>query len=153
MTLLQIIPCTVHLAVSVMVLLRGKPRVTQSAAIAEAMERVRAGELGVRVAPGPHRADARAASIFNTLVQEAEGCGFDPRLQLAENNLYGQLRSEIAQHVRKDPSPFTFVAIAEVDRFASLRKGTGYGLSNKILPLLPQRIVANVDDAELGRIG
>jgi len=47
----------------------------------------------------------------------------------------------------------TFVAVVEIDRFASLRQSIGYRLSNLLMGKLAERISAAIAGVEIGRIG
>ena len=47
----------------------------------------------------------------------------------------------------------TFVAILEVDRFATLRRDIGFRLANHVLSHVAGRVLAELDGCEVGRTG
>lgn len=120
------------------------------ATIDEALARVRAGETGVRLEPLAWGRDARLISRFNAALAEIEAGSFDwDRATPQESAMFKGLRKEVTAAA----GMITYVAIAEIDRFASLRQSIGYRLANQLLAQLGQRITSTIEAAELGRIG
>lgn len=66
----------------------------------------------------------------------------------APGEVFRALRSGMAR-----PSGNIFVAVVEIDRFASLRQSIGYRLSNQLVGKLAERIIASIAGAEIGRVG
>lgn len=68
-------------------------------------------------------------------------------------------RSGLIQHLRDhagaDPADArcTFVGVIEVERFAALRRSIGYGLANRLLEQVAERLAGVLDEVEIGRIG
>jgi EAL domain-containing protein (putative c-di-GMP-specific phosphodiesterase class I)/GGDEF domain-containing protein len=46
-----------------------------------------------------------------------------------------------------------FVAVAEIDRFASLRQSIGYRLSSQVMGELANRVLKSIEGVEIGRVG
>src|SRR5689334_2096572 len=108
-----------------LVRVRAKPVFTE---IDEALERVRQGEVGVRLEPGFSGRDARFVSRFNAALAEIEAGSYDwDRAAPAERAMFHALRKE---RPAQDGAGTTFVAVVEVDRFATLRQSIGYSLAN-----------------------
>lgn len=64
---------------------------------------------------------------------------------------FGELRAGIAPALEGRPADF--VAILEVDRFATLRRDIGFRLANALLDHVAARIAAELDECEIGRTG
>jgi EAL domain-containing protein (putative c-di-GMP-specific phosphodiesterase class I)/GGDEF domain-containing protein len=75
---------------------------------------------------------------------------------LSASNDDTPLSGEMFQALRSGdagPTGNTFVAVVEIDRFASLRQSIGYRLSNLLMGKLAERITASIAGVEIGRIG
>ncbi len=64
----------------------------------------------------------------------------------------------LADRLGPDPeagerSSFTFVAIAEIDRFKSLRRRVGYSLANELIAALSARLRDGTEGCQVGRVG
>lgn len=117
----------------------------------DALDRVRRGETGVRVEPGFWGRDARLVSRFNAALAEIEAGTFDwTHADPEQTEMFAALRKD---ETPQDGAARTFVAVAEVDRFAALRQSIGYRLANQLLAALAERIRSRIDQAEIGRIG
>lgn len=121
------------------------------AEIDEALERVRQGEAGVRLEPGFSGRDARFVSRFNAALAEIEAGSYDwDQAAPQERAMFDALRR---QAPAQDGAGTTFVAVVEVDRFATLRQSIGYSLANQLLATLARRVTGTIANAEIGRIG
>ena len=120
------------------------------AVIDDALARVRNGERGVRLEPHAWGRDARTISRFNAALAEIEAGSFDWDRATAEDSaMFRELRHDTVE----SRDAITFVAIAEIDRFTTLRHSIGYRIANLLLAQLGQRIARTIETAELGRIG
>lgn len=123
---------------------------TKIEALDDALKRVRQGETGVRVEPMVWGRDARIISRFNAALAEIEAGTFDwDHASPEDNAMFDALRkTSSAATIER-----TFVAVVEMDRFATLRQSIGYKLANQILAKLAQRVRETIPSAEVGRIG
>lgn len=127
---------------------RSKPAYAE---IEAALERVRKGEAGVRLEPGFSGRDARFVSRFNAALAQIEAGSYDWELAApTERAMFHALRKELPA---QSGAGTTFVAVVEVDRFATLRQSIGYSLANQLLATLSRRVTATIATAEIGRIG
>ncbi|HEX8301005.1 EAL domain-containing protein [Sphingomonas sp.] len=119
-------------------------------AIDAALARIRNGETGVRLEPLAWGRDARMISRFNAALAEIEAGCFDwDRATPEDSAMFKDLRKDGVS----SGTLITYVAVAEIDRFTTLRQSTGYRIANLLLAQLGQRITAAIATAELGRIG
>ena len=54
--------------------------------------------------------------------------------------------------IEREPADHVFVAIAEIDRFQSLRRRLGYTLSNELMGGIAARVRAGIGSCEIGRV-
>src|SRR6186713_1502591 len=120
--------------------LRGELR----AMLQTSLERVANGEKGVRLEPATWGESARQVSAFNVLAQEQEcGVAGDVHSSIDRGASFNRLREELAPTCIVGGR--TFIAIAEINRFATLRRGIGFKLANRLLQHVGKKIVANLD--------
>lgn len=149
---LPVLIITILFALAAFLFGRKRPLDERSAIIDAGIERIRSGESNVRLIAGRPSMDARAANIFNALMLEFETGSANHDLHRS-GALYGALRAEIAGHLPSADAVPMFVAIAEIDRFMTLRRSVGYSLGNQIVALVADRIRRGVAGAEIGRVG
>ncbi len=129
-----------------------KPSSDTLAAIDNALERAKSGEANVRIEPGRPGRDARLVSRVNEVLTQIENDSYDwAHADPQESAMFNELRRNPSTESQLGES--TFVAVAEIDRFAALRQSIGYRLANQLLGVLADRIVATISRAERGRIG
>lgn len=120
------------------------------AAFGAALARIAAGESGVRIEAESWGRQARLASGFNALVRAYEA-GHPDRAGLpAPHPMFDRLRATLAQTAAGDGA-HCYVAVAEIERFAMLRRGIGTQLANRLLQHVAAAIVAHLDRCEIGR--
>ena len=118
------------------------------ALFADALDRIGRGETGVRIEAESWGEQARLASGFNALVQAYED-GLPDRTGLPTGDaLFDRLRAQLDRTTREGK---TFIAVAEIERFATLRRGIGTLLANRLLAHVARTIVATLDGCEIGR--
>ena len=121
-----------------------------TAALGEALDRIRRGERGVRLEPGLWGSGAREVSRINATLAALENPETgDPEIE--HSPIFHALRDELRS--AQDGEPKTYVAAVEIDRFSTLRHSIGYRLANRMLAILADRIRATIETAEIGRIG
>jgi EAL domain-containing protein (putative c-di-GMP-specific phosphodiesterase class I)/GGDEF domain-containing protein len=123
---------------------------SRTAALSEALERVRRGEKGVRLEPGLWGSGARIVSQINAslaALEDPEGRDAD----IERSPIFRTLRDELRAASEGDSK--TYVAVVEIDRFSTLRHSIGYRLANRMLAMLAERIRLTIESAEIGRIG
>ena len=134
----------------------GRDRARERRAMAEqfnsALDRIAAGEK-VRLDPPTWGGQARQISAFNLIASDlASGQSSTIHGALDHGALFRRLREELAL-----PEPpgdrRTFVGIAEINRFATLRRGIGFELANQVLRHVSGRISETLDRCDIGRIG
>ena len=116
----------------------------------EALARIEAGEHGVRVEADSWGATARLASGFNALVHAYEAGHPDAAGLPGHHALFERLRGALDQNVAAD-GLCTYVAIVEIERFASLRRGIGTQLANRLLAHVADTVIDMLDHCEIGR--
>jgi EAL domain-containing protein (putative c-di-GMP-specific phosphodiesterase class I)/GGDEF domain-containing protein len=126
-------------------------RTVRDRALDEALRRIRAGEEGVRLEPGQWGTEARSVSRINAALAAIEGGAPRTDPEIEASPIFRALRDEVRAVHAGDVK--TYVAVVEVDRFATLRQSIGYRLANGVLATLAERIRATIDTAEIGRIG
>jgi len=132
---------------------RARRRGEMRAMLQASLARVASGEKGVRLEPAAWGESARQVSAFNVLAQEQEcGVAGDVYSSIDRGASFRRLREEIAPTACL-ASGRTFIAIAEINRFATLRRGIGFKLANRLLQHVGKKIVANLDGCEIGRVG
>ena len=110
--------------------------------IDDALARVRGGEKGVRIETAAWGRNARIVNRFNAALAQIEAGSFDWDGAPAEDRaMFAALRQQLAP---EDPSDTTFVAVVEVERFATLRQSIGYSLANQLLALLSRRVAETI---------
>lgn len=121
-------------------------------AVAEAVERLRDGEQGVRLEPASFGRSARLASRFNAAVAALENR--EPRTTQVDHDLrlFDILRDPRLRDDQPDALK-TFVGVLEPDRFAQLRESVGYNLANSLMAKLAARLAFALPTAQVGRVG
>ena len=116
------------------------------------LARIAAGEE-VRLDPPTWGGQARQISAFNLIASDLQsGQSSTVHGALDHGALFRRLRDELAVPAPPDDHR-TFVAIAEINRFATLRRSIGFELANQVLRHVSGSIAKTLDRCDIGRIG
>lgn len=116
----------------------------------DALDRIARGECGVRVEPDSWGNNARLVSGFNALVQAYEAGRPDQPGLPSGDAMFDRLRDRLDRAGAAEGAR-TFIAVAEIERFATLRRGIGTQLANRLLTRVVESIDTALDHCEIGR--
>ena len=117
---------------------------------ADALDRIAKGESGVRIEPDSWGSNARLASGFNALVQAYEAGDLDQPGLPSGDPMFDRLRARL-DLAGATEGMRTFIGIAEIERFATLRRGIGTAIANRLLGRVSASVAGTLDHCEIGR--